>query len=61
MEGIGENPPRVALLDIGLPGMSGIEGVRALQERYPEIAPVMLTVYKDDDRIFQAICAGACG
>jgi DNA-binding NarL/FixJ family response regulator len=48
-------------VDIGLPGMSGIEGVRILRERYPSIAPVLLTVYKDDERIFQAICAGACG
>jgi DNA-binding NarL/FixJ family response regulator len=61
LEGIGANPPRVALVDIGLPGMSGIEGVRILRERYPSIVPVLLTVYKDDDRIFQAICAGACG
>jgi len=61
LEGIGTNPPRVALVDIGLPGLSGIEGVRILRERYPSIAPVLLTVYKDDERIFQAVCAGACG
>ena len=61
LEGIGTDPPRVALIDIGLPGMSGIEGVRILRERHPSIAPVLLTVYKDDDRIFQAVCAGACG
>ncbi len=58
---IGTNPPMVALVDIGLPGMSGIEGVRILRERYPSIAPVLLTVFKDDERIFQAVCAGACG
>jgi DNA-binding NarL/FixJ family response regulator len=61
LAGIGANPPRVALVDIGLPGLSGIDGVRILRERYPSIAPVLLTVYKDDDRIFQAVCAGACG
>jgi DNA-binding NarL/FixJ family response regulator len=61
LAGIGFNPPRVALVDIGLPGMNGIDGVRILRERYPSIAPVLLTVYKDDDRIFQAVCAGACG
>lgn len=58
---IGANPPRVALIDIGLPGVSGIDGVRILRQRYPAIAPVLLTVFKDDDRIFQALCAGACG
>jgi len=61
LEGIAKNPPRVALVDIGLPGLSGIDGVRLLRERHPKIAPVLLTVYKDDDRIFQAVCAGACG
>lgn len=61
LENIGVSPPRVALVDIGLPGMSGIEGVRILRERHPSIAPVLLTVYKSDDRIFSAVCAGACG
>jgi len=61
LAGIGLEPPAVALVDIGLPGMSGIEGVRILRERHPAVAPVLLTVFKDDDRIFQAICAGACG
>lgn len=61
LEGIGVNPPRVALVDIGLPGINGIDGVRILRERHPSVAPVLLTVYRDDDRIFQAICAGACG
>lgn len=61
LAGIGVDPPRVALIDIGLPGLSGIDGVRILRERYPSIAAVLLTVFKDDDRIFRAICAGACG
>jgi DNA-binding NarL/FixJ family response regulator len=61
LEGMGTSPPHVALVDIGLPGMNGIDGVRLLRERYPEIAAVMLTVYKDDERIFLAMCAGACG
>lgn len=41
--------------------MSGIEGVRILRRRFPNLAILMLTVYKDDERIFQAICAGASG
>jgi DNA-binding NarL/FixJ family response regulator len=61
LEGIDRDPPAVLLMDIGLPGMSGIEGVGLLRQRHPGIAAVMLTVFKDDARIFQAICAGACG
>jgi DNA-binding NarL/FixJ family response regulator len=56
-----EGLPDVALVDIGLPGMSGIEGIGLLRERYPALPVLMLTVYKDDDRIFKAICAGARG
>jgi DNA-binding NarL/FixJ family response regulator len=56
-----ENAPDVALVDIGLPGMSGIEGIGRLRARYPTMPVLMLTVYKDDDRIFKAICAGARG
>jgi DNA-binding NarL/FixJ family response regulator len=61
LERIDGDPPAVVLVDIGLPGMNGIEGVRLLRLRHPGIAAVMLTVFKDDARIFQAICAGACG
>ena len=53
--------PDIALCDIGLPGMSGIEGIRILKERHPQLQLMMLTVYDDDDRIFDALCAGACG
>lgn len=53
--------PDIVLSDIGLPGMSGIEGVRILKERYPELVILMLSVYNDDDRIFDTICAGATG
>lgn len=55
------NVPDVLLSDIGLPGMNGIEGVKILKELYPEMTVLMLTVYDDDDRIFDAICAGANG
>jgi DNA-binding NarL/FixJ family response regulator len=53
--------PDIVLCDIGLPGMSGIEGMRILKERYPNMLLLMLTVYDDDERIFDALCAGACG
>jgi DNA-binding NarL/FixJ family response regulator len=53
--------PDIVLCDIGLPGMDGIKGVRILKERHPRLLVLMLTVYEDDDRIFDAICAGATG
>ncbi len=56
-----EDIPDVLLSDIGLPGMSGIEGIRIIKERYPSMQILMLTVYDDDDRIFDALCAGATG
>ncbi len=51
----------VTLVDLGLPGMSGIEGIRLLKERHPDLLLLVLTVYNDDDRIFEALCAGASG
>jgi DNA-binding NarL/FixJ family response regulator len=53
--------PQVLLLDIQLPGMSGIDGIRAALELLPDLQILMLTVYADNDRIFEAICGGACG
>ncbi len=53
--------PDVLLSDIGLPGMNGIEGIKILKESYPHMTVLMLTVYEDDDRIFDALCAGASG
>ncbi|HEX3745585.1 MAG TPA: response regulator transcription factor [Bryobacteraceae bacterium] len=53
--------PHVTLLDLGLPGMSGIEGIGALRGRWPESTFVVLTVYEDSERVFDALCAGAGG
>jgi DNA-binding NarL/FixJ family response regulator len=58
---LAERTPDVVLVDIGLPGMSGIEGLRLLRARHPALPLVMLTVYDDDERIFDALCAGASG
>lgn len=53
--------PQVLLLDVQLPGKSGIEGIGELKALAPEMAVVILTVFEDDDKIFRAICAGASG
>lgn len=53
--------PEVMLVDIGLPGMSGIEGMKILKQRYPDLLIVALTVFDDDDNIFAALCGGASG
>jgi DNA-binding NarL/FixJ family response regulator len=53
--------PDVVLCDIDLPGVSGIEGMRIMRENYPEMLTLMLTVCDDDERTFQALCAGARG
>ena len=56
-----DDPLDVILMDIGLPGMSGIEGIRILKEKLPEINILMLTVHGDSKVVFEALCAGACG
>jgi DNA-binding NarL/FixJ family response regulator len=58
---IGRDLPEMVLLDIGLPGLNGIEGARLLKERWPGLVIVALTVYDDDERIFEMLCAGASG
>jgi DNA-binding NarL/FixJ family response regulator len=51
----------IVLMDLGLPGMSGLEGIRRLRTLDPDARLVALTVYEDDDRVFEALCAGATG
>ncbi len=50
----------VMLLDIGLPGMSGIEGIRHIRQKFPETDIVMLTTFEEEDKIFKSLCSGAC-
>jgi DNA-binding NarL/FixJ family response regulator len=61
LDRIRRDMPDVVLSDIGLPGMDGIQGIKILKERYPQLLILMLTVYDDDERIFDALCAGANG
>jgi DNA-binding NarL/FixJ family response regulator len=61
LEKVGNQLPDLVLSDIGLPGMDGIEGIRILKQRHPDLVILMLTVYDDDERIFDAMCAGASG
>lgn len=53
--------PDVALMDLGLPGLSGIEGIRRLHGLSPTTRVLVLTIHDDDDRVFEAISAGASG
>jgi DNA-binding NarL/FixJ family response regulator len=57
----GPELPDVVLVDIGLPGMDGIEGIRILKKRHPKLILLVHTVYDGDERIFDALCAGATG
>jgi DNA-binding NarL/FixJ family response regulator len=61
LAGIRAGQAEVILTDIGLPGMSGIEGIRKIRERLPDVPILALTVHDSDDQIFRAVCAGASG
>ncbi|MCA8832790.1 response regulator [Hymenobacter pini] len=53
--------PDVVLMDIDMPGCTGIEGLRRIKQVAPQVQVVMLTVFEDNDRVFEAVCAGADG
>ncbi len=53
--------PDILLMDIVLPGMSGIDGVRQIKQINPDLNILMLTIYGENDFVFEALCAGACG
>lgn len=61
LDEIPKHPPEVVLMDINLPGMSGIECVRRLRESLPKTRVIMITIYRDNEKIFEALRAGASG
>lgn len=61
IENTRRDKPDVILMDIQMPGMSGIEAVQLIKQKYPAIQILMQTVFEDNSRIFAAICAGASG
>ena len=61
VEDIARRKPDVVLMDINLPGMSGIECVKKLKAQLPKLQILMLTMYEDDEKVFQSLVAGASG
>ena len=61
MASIENLPVDIVLMDIDLPGKSGIEVTRVLKQKCPQIDIIMLTVQSDDDSIFESLCVGASG
>lgn len=61
LEDIPQNLPDIVLMDITLPGMTGIEGIKILKKSYPDIDIIVLTMHDNDQYVFDSLCAGASG
>jgi DNA-binding NarL/FixJ family response regulator len=56
-----QDSPQIILMDIGLPGISGIEGIRRIKKVYSKVEIIVVTVHNEDEKVFDALCAGASG
>ena len=61
LENCTANPPDVIVMDIDMPGITGIEATAMVKEAFPSINVLIFTVFEDSDKVFNALCAGATG
>jgi DNA-binding NarL/FixJ family response regulator len=61
LKNIEQNVPDLIIMDIEMPGMNGIDATRIIKQHYPQVRIMILTVFDDDDKIFQSLCAGGSG
>lgn len=61
LKNIKDTKPDIVLMDIGMPGINGIEAVKIIREKYPDLKILMQTIFEEDEKIFASILAGANG